>query len=37
MSDKVSRRRLITTGLATVAGASSLAVAAKLVGRYSLA
>ena len=31
-----SRRRLITTGLATVAGASGLAVAAKLAARYGL-
>jgi DMSO/TMAO reductase YedYZ molybdopterin-dependent catalytic subunit len=33
---KLSRRRLITTGLATVAGASGLAVAAKLAARYGL-
>jgi len=33
---KVSRRQLITGGLATVAGASGLAVAAKLAARYGL-
>ncbi len=33
---KVSRRRLITTGLATAAGASGLAVAARLADRYGL-
>jgi len=33
---KLSRRRFITTGLATVAGASGLAVAAKLAARYGL-
>jgi hypothetical protein len=33
---KISRRQLITTGLATAAGASGLVVAAKLAGRYGL-
>jgi len=32
----ISRRRLITTGLATIAGASGLAVAARLAQRYGL-
>ena len=32
----MSRRKLITAGLATVAGASGLAVAAKLAARYGL-
>lgn len=32
----ISRRRLITTGLATAAGASGLAIAAKLAARYGL-
>jgi len=36
MSDKFSRRRLITTGLAAAAGASGLAVAARLADRYGL-
>ncbi len=36
MSKPLSRRRLITTGLATVAGASGLAVAARLADRYGL-
>ena len=36
MSTQVSRRRLITTGLATAAGASGLAVAARLASRYGL-
>jgi len=36
MSDKLSRRKLITTGLAAVAGVSGLAVAAKIAGRYGL-
>ena len=36
MSDAFSRRRLITTGLATAAGASGLAVAARLADRYGL-
>ncbi len=33
---KLSRRKLITTGLAATAGASGLAVAARLAGRYGL-
>src|SRR5437899_9137648 len=33
---KISRRKLITTGLAATAGASGLAVAAKLGERYGL-
>jgi DMSO/TMAO reductase YedYZ molybdopterin-dependent catalytic subunit len=33
---QISRRRLITTGLATVAGASGLAVAARVARRYGL-
>ena len=33
---KLSRRKLITTGLATAAGASGLAVAARLADRYGL-
>ena len=33
---KISRRKLITTGLWAVAGASGLGVAAKLAGRYGL-
>jgi len=33
---QMSRRKLITTGLATVAGASGLGVAAKLAARYGL-
>ena len=33
---KISRRQLITTGLATAAGASGLVVAEKLAGRYGL-
>jgi DMSO/TMAO reductase YedYZ molybdopterin-dependent catalytic subunit len=36
VSELVTRRKLITTGLATVAGASGLAVAARLAGRYGL-
>src|SRR5260370_32564762 len=36
MTDKVSGRRLITTGLATVAGVSGLAVAAKIADHYGL-
>jgi len=36
MSTLLSRRRLITTGLATAAGASSLAISARLAGRYGL-
>src|SRR5581483_6365238 len=33
---QISRRKLITTGLATVAGASGLGVAARLARRYGL-
>jgi DMSO/TMAO reductase YedYZ molybdopterin-dependent catalytic subunit len=36
MSKLLSRRKLITTGLATAAGASGLAVAARLADRYGL-
>jgi DMSO/TMAO reductase YedYZ molybdopterin-dependent catalytic subunit len=36
MSRSLSRRKLITTGLATAAGASGLAVAARLADRYGL-
>src|SRR5271168_2840080 len=36
MSGLISRRKLITTGLAAVAGASGLAVAARLADRYGL-
>ena len=36
MSERLSRRRLITTGLAAAAGASGLAVAARLADRYGL-
>jgi DMSO/TMAO reductase YedYZ molybdopterin-dependent catalytic subunit len=36
MKELPSRRKLITTGLATVAGASGLAVAARLADRYGL-
>jgi len=36
MSKLLSRRKLITTGLASVAGASSLAVAARFAERYGL-
>ena len=36
MSKILSRRKLITTGLATAAGASGLAVAARLADRYGL-
>jgi DMSO/TMAO reductase YedYZ molybdopterin-dependent catalytic subunit len=36
MSKLVSRRKLITTGLATAAGGSGLAVAARLADRYGL-
>lgn len=36
MSDKLSRRKLITTGLAAAAGASGLGVAAVLAERYGL-
>lgn len=36
MIDKVSRRKLITTGLATAAGVSGLAVAARIADHYGL-
>jgi DMSO/TMAO reductase YedYZ molybdopterin-dependent catalytic subunit len=36
MSNFLSRRKMITTGLATAAGASGLAVAARLADRYGL-
>jgi len=36
MSTRLTRRRLITTGLAAAAGASGLAVAARLADRYGL-
>ncbi len=36
MSKLVSRRKLLTTGLATAAGASGLAIAARLAERYGL-
>ena len=36
MNDKLSRRKLITSGLATAAGVSGLAVAAKLANHYGL-
>jgi Oxidoreductase molybdopterin binding domain len=36
MSKSLSRRKLITTGLATAAGASGLATAARLAARYGL-
>ena len=36
MSDRITRRRLITSGLAAVAGASGLAAAARLADRYGL-
>jgi DMSO/TMAO reductase YedYZ molybdopterin-dependent catalytic subunit len=36
MSDRVSRRKLITAGLATAAGASGLAVAARIADRFGL-
>ena len=36
MNDKLSRRRLITTGLAATAGLSGLAVAARLAAKYGL-
>jgi DMSO/TMAO reductase YedYZ molybdopterin-dependent catalytic subunit len=36
MSDRLSRRKLITTGLAAAAGASGLGIAARLAGRYGL-
>jgi DMSO/TMAO reductase YedYZ molybdopterin-dependent catalytic subunit len=36
MSDFISRRKLITTGVATAAGASGLAIGARLAARYGL-
>jgi DMSO/TMAO reductase YedYZ molybdopterin-dependent catalytic subunit len=36
MSDKISRRKIITTGLATVAGVSGLALAAKIADHYGM-
>ena len=36
MSELITRRKLITTGLAILAGASGLAIAARLVSRYAL-
>lgn len=36
MSDKISRRKIITTGLATVAGVSGLTAAATVADRYGL-
>jgi DMSO/TMAO reductase YedYZ molybdopterin-dependent catalytic subunit len=36
MSERLSRRKLITTGLATAAGATGLGVAARLADRYGL-
>jgi hypothetical protein len=36
MSDSLTRRKLITTGLAAAAGASGLSVAAALASRYGL-
>lgn len=36
MSDALSRRKMIKTGLAAAAGASGLAAAAKIAGRYGL-
>ncbi len=36
MSNRISRRRLITTGLAAAAGASGLGIAAWLADRYGL-
>ena len=36
MSELITRRNLITTGLAAAAGASGLAVAARLADRYGL-
>src|SRR5277367_2499770 len=36
MSDKLSRRKLITAGLTAVAGASGLVAAARLADRYGL-
>ena len=36
MSDRLSRRKLITTGIAAAAGASGLGIAARLADRYGL-
>ncbi len=36
MAERLTRRKLITTGLATVAGASGLAAAARIADRYGL-
>ena len=36
MSDRLSRRKLLTTGLAAAAGASGLGIAARLADRYGL-
>src|SRR5260370_31707902 len=36
MSDRLSRRKLIKTGLAAAAGAAGLGIAARLADRYSL-
>jgi DMSO/TMAO reductase YedYZ molybdopterin-dependent catalytic subunit len=36
MSNRISRRKFITTGLATVAGASGIAAAARIADRYGL-
>jgi hypothetical protein len=36
MSERVSRRKLITSGLAAAAGASGLGIAARLANRYGL-
>ena len=36
MSDRLSRRKLITTGLAAAAGATGLGIAARLADRYGL-
>ena len=36
MSERISRRKLITTGVAAVAGVSGLGIAARLAGQYGL-
>jgi hypothetical protein len=36
MTDKISRRKIITTGLGTVAGVAGLAAAAKIADHYGL-
>ena len=36
MSNRLSRRKFITTGLATAAGASGIAIAASIADRYGL-